>query len=150
MNKEKKAARAVIIDRDEEEIKTAVISVRDGEYFKIPGGGIEEGETEEQAALREAKEETGSDVTILKEIGRSSFIDEGGVLHSSVCFLAEKDGGGEVAFNDWENSNNFSVSWVTFDEAKKLFKGSKTEDPFGKRINERDRLFLMKAINEIS
>lgn len=34
------------------------------EYYTVPGGGVERGETLEQAAIREAKEETGLDVTI--------------------------------------------------------------------------------------
>lgn len=148
--KEKRAARAVVVSREEDGLKVAIISVRGGEYFKIPGGGIEEGETEEQAAIREAKEETGSDVAIIKEIGRSSFTDENGVLHSSVCFLARKENNGDVSFNDWEKSNDFSISWVSLDEAKELFESSRTNDFFGSKINERDRLFLTVAINEIA
>jgi 8-oxo-dGTP pyrophosphatase MutT (NUDIX family) len=128
----------------------AIVSVRNGEYFKIPGGGIETGETQEQAAIREAKEETGCDVSLIKEIGESSFIDENSVTHHSVCFLAEKKSDGDALFTDWEKSNDFNVSWVNFEEAKSLFEGSKTDDPFGKLINERDYQFLLKASKELS
>ena len=38
------------------------------EFFSIPGGGIEEGETPEQTALRELKEECGLDGTIVKPL----------------------------------------------------------------------------------
>jgi 8-oxo-dGTP pyrophosphatase MutT (NUDIX family) len=39
------------------------------EYYVVPGGGIEPGETDPQAAVREAKEETGLDVVLDKKIG---------------------------------------------------------------------------------
>lgn len=37
-------------------------------FYTIPGGGIEEGETPEQTALRELKEECGLDGTIVRPL----------------------------------------------------------------------------------
>ena len=37
-------------------------------YFTIPGGGVEEGETYEEAAIRETKEETCCDIEIVKAL----------------------------------------------------------------------------------
>lgn len=39
------------------------------EYYVVPGGGVEEGETSEEAAVREAKEETGLDIALERKLG---------------------------------------------------------------------------------
>jgi ADP-ribose pyrophosphatase YjhB (NUDIX family) len=56
----------------------------------IPGGGIEQGERVEEAALREAKEETGLDVVFVRELGVAenpgqtdpSFLHEAHYVHA--------------------------------------------------------------------
>ena len=59
-----KRARAIII----KEGKILLIErVRDdGSYWVLPGGGVEEGEREEQALVRECKEELGLDVKVIE------------------------------------------------------------------------------------
>ncbi len=58
----KKRVRAVIIENGK--ILTIKRTKTDTEYWGIPGGGVEENETNEEALRREAKEELGVEVEI--------------------------------------------------------------------------------------
>lgn len=61
------AVRGIIYDND----KLLMVQTKHGDY-KFPGGGVYEGETYEQALLREIREETGySDVTVCCMIGKA-------------------------------------------------------------------------------
>ncbi len=65
----RKAAGCVII-RDE---LILLLHRIDKDWREVPGGKAEEGETLEQAAKREAKEELGIDVRIIRKLGRTKF-----------------------------------------------------------------------------
>lgn len=62
---------AVMIEED----KVAVIKRnRNGmEYYVFPGGGIEEGESPEQATIREVFEEVGVHIDIIRQLGTVQF-----------------------------------------------------------------------------
>lgn len=53
-------------------------------YWTFPGGGVNEGETIEQAAVREVKEETGLNVKTVRLL-----FEEDYELGTSYCYLAE-------------------------------------------------------------
>jgi 8-oxo-dGTP diphosphatase len=58
-------------------------------YFVFPGGGVDEGESPEQAAAREAMEELGVQVAIKRKVAEIQL----GQKSRQVYFLAEKVGG---------------------------------------------------------
>ena len=64
-------AAVILVDGD----TVALIErVRDGRrYYLFPGGGVDPGETPEGAATREAREELGLDVEIVRLIARATF-----------------------------------------------------------------------------
>jgi 8-oxo-dGTP diphosphatase len=62
-------------------------------YYALPGGFVEVGETVEEAARREAKEETGLDIILLKLVGVYSKPDRDPRGHVvSICYLAQGRG----------------------------------------------------------
>ena len=65
-------AYAVLID-DEARILLALWNQADPPVWTLPGGGAEPGETPEEAAVREVREETGYDVELLRLLGRDRF-----------------------------------------------------------------------------
>lgn len=89
-------------------------------YYIIPGGGIEKGETPEQAAKREIKEETNLDV----EIGELASELIGGYGYPEYFFLVkniqgEAQLGGEELEKNCEE-NHYAIAWVELDKLKEI------------------------------
>jgi 8-oxo-dGTP pyrophosphatase MutT (NUDIX family) len=59
----------IIFRKDNGEIEVALISRKHGNVWCLPKGTIEKGETLEQTAIREVREETGLEGEILEKIG---------------------------------------------------------------------------------
>lgn len=80
--------------------------------WNFPGGGMEEGETPEEACIREVKEETGYDVVINRLLVEDS---------GKFTFVAEVVGG--ELFLDRSNEDNsdiIEVAWISADDQGKL------------------------------
>ncbi len=73
---EKRISSRAIIITDESLLTMFRRKVKDGvvkEYYVIPGGGLEKGETLEENVIRELKEEFGIDVEILGYLGKDEY-----------------------------------------------------------------------------
>ena len=82
-------------------VRAGIVLIQDGkvalierhragmDYFVFPGGGVDEGESPEQAAVREAMEELGIEVSIKQKIAEIQL----GQKSRQVYFLVEQTGG---------------------------------------------------------
>lgn len=88
-------------------------------FWALPGGFVEYGETVENAAVRETKEETGIDVKLDDLVGVYSDPDRDPRGHTvTVCFLGIKIGGTLRSATDAEDARYFDLNKIkTFDLA---------------------------------
>jgi 8-oxo-dGTP diphosphatase len=104
-------AEAVIIQNDSVLMVKQYVQ-RGDIVWNFPGGGIEEGESPEQACIREVKEETGFDIRLM------------GLLHErnkKYSFIGEIVGG--KLFLDNNNQDNLDIieiAWIQLTELEKF------------------------------
>lgn len=140
------AARAVVMD---ENGNVALLPVSKGDYYKLPGGGIDEGENIIEAVKRECIEEIGCEIEIIKELGEIlEYRPKINFKQISYCFLAKLSGlKGKPKFTQSEIRNGFrDPVWVTISEAIELVSKNITDDYSGGTIIARDTTFLKEAL----
>lgn len=112
-----KSCGGIIFYKTKQNTKILLVKNNNGRYWSFPKGHIEDGETEQQTAMREIKEETGLDVTIVdgfREI--SEYCPFGKIRKRVVFFLAR-------AFTDnvkIQKEEIDSYIWVDLQQARKL------------------------------
>jgi 8-oxo-dGTP diphosphatase len=139
------AARGVVFDGNN---NVAVLPVSNHDYYKLPGGGIEEGEDKLEAFRRECLEEIGFDVEVIEELGIIiEYRTEFSIIQTSYCYLGKVRGEKrDVAFTEHEVSQGFKeAKWLPFEEAFKLVSTSEPNNYEGGFIKERDTLIFETA-----
>ncbi len=111
---EETSAGGLVVDRSRPEWHAALIARHDRRgrlVWSLPKGHLEEGETAEQAALREVEEETGIQGRILAPLGVIDFwfIAEKRRIHKTVHHFLMEARGGELSDADPEV---VEVAWV--------------------------------------
>ncbi len=144
--KTRKAARVIVFDEDG---NIALLYIRQSNYYELPGGGVEEGETFEQACVRECKEEIGCNVEILSNIGRIlEYRKERERINDSFCFTAKVIGEkGLQELTEKELERGMETVWVSKEKAIELISErlevlKETLSLYNKYVIERSLVFL--------
>ena len=83
-------------------------------FWALPGGFVEYGETVEQAAIREAREETGISVDLKNLVGVYSDPGRDPRGHTvSICFLAKPAGGTVMPDTDASDAAYFTLNAIS-------------------------------------
>jgi 8-oxo-dGTP pyrophosphatase MutT (NUDIX family) len=92
---------------------------RDGRTWTLPKGTPNAGETREQTALREVREETGLEVRITGPLDAIEywFVQSGTRIHKTVHYFLMEPVGGDLAAHDHEFDE---VRWIPFASAASM------------------------------
>ncbi len=123
-----------------------IIKASNGNYYKLPGGGIEADEDHAEAAEREVAEETGCRVAV-QGVGVATAEEYRNDLHqTSNCYRARLlDGAGEPALTPDEVADGLRHEWLPLDETLALMAAAEPTSQLGRYILARDVFLLTEA-----
>lgn len=97
----------------------------------LPGGGVDEGESLEVAAIRECREEIGCKVEILEEIGTAEeYRDHGNRKQITHCFVAKIVGEKGIPSSIQEDEIGMKVYWYPPEKALSILEKQIKNIPF--------------------
>jgi len=143
----REASRAILFDENK---LIPLFFVSKNNYHKLPGGGIDSGESILEALNREILEEVGSTIKVNGEVGSilEYRAEQENLKQTSYCFYSDIVSKGEPDFTDHELSNGFELIWVSLDDAISLLENDNPKDYSGSFITKRD-LILLKKTKEV-
>lgn len=140
----RQAVRAVLLN---ERNQIALMHIGAYDVYKLPGGGMEEGENLETAFIRELLEETGCEAEKISDLG--IFIEkreEWKMFQVSHCFLAKATKVGNLKLDEGEQKEQFTLHWVdNIEQAIELVKSNKSDRYDDRYIRSRDLAILESA-----
>ncbi|KAK2732444.1 hypothetical protein FQN55_004103 [Onygenales sp. PD_40] len=141
------AVRAVVQNAAKE---VAVIHVKEGNFYKLPGGGVEAGEDHHETARREMLEETGCTITIHSNDYFATTEEFRHHLHQfSYCYRADLlNDTGKPTLTEEEISDGFTHSWMAVEKALEVMAAVEPTSELGQFIKHRDIYLLNEAMKE--
>lgn len=147
------SARAIIIAGD----RIAMMHSHKYDYYKLPGGGIENGEDPVSAMIRETREEAGLIVKrdTVREYGyvhrvhKSFLVETERFIQDNYYYLCEaEDEALPQQLDSYEAEEGFTLEFISPDEAVAINLRSSTENPFDRIMLERENRILELLKNE--
>lgn len=141
-------SRGIVIEQNGD---IAIFNKRSKNEYKLPGGGIEEGENPMEAFMREIMEETGCEIEIIDYLGLA--VEEKGQTNFkqiSYVFVAKVlNNTNGLHLTEKEKDEDAIVMWVSLREALELVNGC-INNLFGSKYDDLYRsLFMVKRDSEI-
>jgi len=111
---------------------------RDGATWSLPKGTPDDGETTEQTALREVREETGLDVRILDSVGdiHYRFVRDGRRIEKTVHYFLMEVTGGDLERHDHEFEE---LRWFDVAEAETVMSFATERDIVARALSTHER-----------
>ena len=109
-----KSCGAIVIYRSDNNYKILLVKNHNGRNFSFPKGHVEKGETEQQTAIREVKEETGLDIEIIESFREVADYCPFGKIRKRVAFFMAQAFSDKVKIQEEELD---SYMWIDLFEA---------------------------------
>lgn len=124
--RKRKGARGIVVNKNG---KIAVFNKQVKNEYKLPGGGVDDGENTKDAFIREVFEETGCTIKDIKEIGTVTEIqNKENFIQESYVFVAEIDEmGKELSLTQKEKDEEARLIWLEPEDALNVMEGCLNE-----------------------
>jgi len=143
------AARAIVRDNVG---AIAIMHAAKAGYYKLPGGGINDGEETVAALHREILEEVGAKISVTGEIGIvHEYRDFCQMEQTSYAYMATVEGElGAPELTEKELTDGFEVVWVdSVDKGIELIKTTLARDDIGLKFMAKRDLAILEAAKKL-